>query len=198
MEYQSYIKQYFNNIYGFTVHELIRCELSIKCKFKTSNIVGWVYSDTLSSKDVAVNSSKSRMNVYAPEFGYPRYKCYLSFVVNEIPENIRDKYIRDAIHRYYKMIIARGKTIANDKRYSSHYNSEIIRISRVEVSKNMNHITKDIFSKNGIVGYNAIMKRETFKCVYIYPLYEAFRNLLVNTPVYRLYRRHKEGKLTTI
>ena len=38
--YEKYIRLYFNDIYGFTVHQLIRSDLSTKADFVTSSIFG--------------------------------------------------------------------------------------------------------------------------------------------------------------
>ena len=196
-KYRDYIIKHFDTIYGFEVHELIRCDLSTQYEFLTSSIVGWVYADTLSATDVAVNSSKSGKNIYAPEFCYPRYRCYLDFTTHEVPNNARIMYVCDAINRYYYYAIARAKTLSNDKRYNAHYNSSPSKIKRKDVARKMDSISYDYlqgFTKNEMNHYKRQIEKSKMRCLLLYSIREFGRNMLIDTSFYSKYRRYMEKK----
>ena len=194
--YKKYIKEFFDNIYGFDVHNLIRLDLSTKSNFLTSQTVGWLYADTLKAEDTAVNSTKSGINVYAPAYCFPRYKCEFTFAKNELNRNIRLQYLKRIVRKYYWFVIGRSKTIINDKRYSTHYNSKKEKMSRIYVARELDKITIALIAdltndeKREIL---AMIKPLKFKYIFTYPIWEIFRNLFINTPVYSFYRYVKSN-----
>lgn len=190
--YRQYICDYFDNIYAFCVHEMIRCDLSMKADIVTSNIIGWIYTDTLKSKDIAVNSSKTGLSVYAPEYCYPRYRCLFEFAKNNISKDIRIKYLTDIVHKQYIFTIGRAKTICNDDRYNSHYAGYKCDIKRHDVAMCMDEITQNLIKNLEEEEKFEIMKvtnKDKKYLFYIYPIKEKIRNILINTPIASIYKR---------
>lgn len=191
-EYETYIKKYFDNKYGFCVHEIIRCDLSTKADFVTSSENGWIYTNTLNSKDVAVNSTKDSSNVYAPDYGYARYQCLLNYVKETIKPPCQMAYIQGVIHEQYLLIVGRSGVIMRDIRYMSHYNSKSAKIDRIEVGNKMDAITDkiiaDLEQKEQEKIWNSIKKDKIYLYLF-FPIKMFFRNLLIHTPVASIYRK---------
>jgi hypothetical protein len=189
--YESYIQKYFDDIYGFTVHKLIKCDISVKADFLTSSIVGWMYSDTLQAKDVAVNKIKNGINVYDPKYCYPRYKCEFNFAKQELPDDILMKYLLSIVYSYYHLILFRVPLLVNDERYMSHYNSDSKIINIKTEFKNLNKITKEMIidlNNKQKMKINKVIRIEKLKLKTIYPILKSIRNYFLETPVYSVYR----------
>ena len=190
--YKRYINEFFDNIYGFTVHTLIRCHLSTKADFVTSSVFGWVYADTLKAADTAVNSSKNGVNIYAPEYCYPRYRCAFEFVRREFPKEIRLEYLRNIVHKNFIFIAGRSLIVINDPRYQVHYSSRKQEISRIKELRTINQFTRKLVlsleskEKKKIL---RVTKRDSLLLLTIYPLYALLRNLFIHTPVFSIYKR---------
>lgn len=194
--YKKYINLYFDNIYGFSVHEIIRCDLSQKSDLLTSSVIGWEYADTLKASDVAVNSSKNGINVYAPDLCYPRFICNFAFVRDEVIK-YKIEYLKRVTGEYYSFIMGKAITISKDKRYYSHYSSKKLSYKRRDVAKKLDVILTDLMiSMNEddqllIKQYANEVKRHY---LYIYPIKEVLRNILLSTPVYSWYRNKQSRK----
>lgn len=191
-EYRTYIEKCFDNKYGFCVHEMIRCDLSTKADFLTSSEYGWIYANTLKSKDVAVNSTKDNTNVYSPEYGYTRYQCLLRYAKETIKTSARMAYLQGIIHEQYILIIGRSGVIMSDARYIAHYNSKYSKINRAEVGSKMDEITDkliyDLEKKEQEKIWNMIRKVKLYLFIF-FPIKEFFRNMLINTPIAAIYRK---------
>ena len=194
--YKKYIENYFDDIYGFSVHSLIRCDLSRKACFMTSSLVGWTYYDTLGKKERAVNSTANGKNVYSPEYCIKRFICQFSFIKQEISEN-QVLYLKKSIKQHYSFILGRSITISNDERYCSHYDSQRVKYNRKIIAKELDKVLSDLIcdyqvdTRKELTKYSKSIKR---KYIYAYPIKEALRNLLLKTPVYTVYKTNKSKK----
>lgn len=199
--YKKYINHFFDNIYGFSVHELMRYDLSWKSDFLTSEIVGWIYADTLKASDKAVNASGNGKNIYAPSYCYPRYKCQFTFLKKNAPKKNKLDYLKLELCKQYSFIIGKSKTIICDRRYNFHYSSRKESINRRRIAEKLDIITEELISdlenelKNELI---ILAKRQRNLTLYLYPIKEFVRNVIVGTDLYDLYRSLLNKKVINI
>lgn len=157
--YKKYIEHFFPEKNGCDVHQLIRMDLAMKGDFVTSACYTWRHAYTLRSKYTSVIQTEKRTNIYAPIYQYQRYKCEMSFVDNEIPEENKIIFFKQIIKAYGWRIVPFFQQINEDKEYNSHYGSipiyfspykELNRFRKVSLEMIQNI---DITDKNKIKGY---------------------------------------------
>ncbi len=191
--YEKYMRLYFNHIYGFTVHQLIRADLSTKADFVTFSLCGWKYANTLSAVDKAVNKTSNGINVYTPEFCYSRYCCEFNFVKNELPDEFRLEHLINIVHNYYVFIVYKSKLLIADERYNNHYDSKRQRVVRNTELKKIDSLTLKMLCDLPESYKREIMvkvKKERFLIKLYYPLKGVLRNFIVkNTTFYKLFRK---------
>lgn len=132
---QLYLDKHFpDSRYGFVAHLLIRTALAEKAAFLTSSEVTWIYVITQKCKDTAVNSAPQNISVYAPSYQWPRLKCTIDFIANEITDQ-RTKAICNEIKRYYTSIVFDFRNINNNELLNRHYSAKPIQYSPKEQRK---------------------------------------------------------------
>ncbi len=179
--YEKYIKQYFDNIYGFSVHQLIRCDLATKSDFVTSSVKGWVYAQTLKATDIAVNSASDKKNIYSPEYCYPRYRCEFMFIKNEVDESIRIDYLINVLKYYFHFVGYRSRAICSDVRYANHYSANIQKISTSKVVKELVRITNDMLDG---LSHSEVKKIKTIQGMQVAKIYLIYNLKLVMRKLY--------------
>ena len=190
--YEKYIRKYFSNNYGFIVHQLIRYDLSAKADFLTSSTIGWIYADTLRASDVAVNKSKNGINVYAPIYCYPRYKCEFEFDKNELPREFQLINFINIVHFYYVFIIYKSPMIVQDPRYNKHYTSNKENINIKKELKTIEDMTIMMISDLPQKSKEEITKKIKKDIIFLkllYPFMTKIRNRLIGTKAYKFYRK---------
>ena len=191
--YRKYIDNYFDNIYSFVVHDLIRMKLATKGDFVTSSNKAWIYSETSKSKDVAVNSGANKKSVYDPEYLYPRYRCEFEFVQKHIPKKYQYSLTGYLIKRFYKNIAYDFRLFNKNEDLKKHYNYEGRSfLPREERKKFRNYTDGLICNSDNRTKYKIIIALETFKHIFVYPLITKCRDILVDKPFFvGLYRKYK-------
>lgn len=180
---ESYMRKYFDNIFGFVVHDLIRMQLAERGDFITSKEVVWIYSDTQEAKDIAVNSSPKKISVYAPEYDYPRYKCEFAFVRNEIDEEIKVYLLKLIVKLFYRRIGYTFKLDNDNKKGQKHYNYKRIDYSPQKERKKFIEYSIKLWKEyptNYQTDLKKVIKLETIKMTTIYPIKYQVINLLGN------------------
>ncbi len=143
----KYLKNNFEDKYGFIVHSLIRLQLSIKGKFVTSSKIGWIYTNTRKAKDIAQNSSNKGLSVYAPVYEYKRYQCEYLFVLEIISDKYLLQELKNVVRKYYRSSCVRFEQSNKDKELQKHYNYEEISFSKIEESKKFFNFSILLFNK---------------------------------------------------
>ena len=66
---EKFIRSHMDTKFGFLAHCMMRMELAVKGDFEfICDAPIWQYTNTLNSKDVAVNSDKNKISVFAPVY----------------------------------------------------------------------------------------------------------------------------------
>lgn len=171
---RNYIESHFKHKYGFCVHELIRMELASKSDFYTSKCTGWIYSNTIKQRDVAVNSIENGNSVYSPVLSYERLDCQLDFInsslFSEKEKRILNKYV---IQRFYKMIAYDFIKINENPEMQRHYNYKKVefnakrerRVFRIRVSELL--LKNDVNNRKELERF---MRLYSIKISFYYPV----------------------------
>ena len=142
---EKYLKKYFNNHYGFVVHELVRMELVDEGSFITSSQTVWQY--TQKKTDVAVNSSRDHKSVYAPEYQYPRYCCEFEFAIKELGENGKRIIPSYLVKRFYKSIAFDFLYENANLESQKHYDFSPITFSKKEERARFREYSENMFNQ---------------------------------------------------
>lgn len=138
---EDYIKEYFKTIYGFVVHDLIRMQLALKGDFLTFERTTWVYDNSRKITDRAVNATKNKISVYAPEYSYPRYACQFFYVTNIFPQDVKIVTLKYLIGKFCKSIIWDYSLSNRDAYQQQHYAYDEVAFSRYKEYKNFYRYT---------------------------------------------------------
>lgn len=138
---EGYIKKYFKTIYGFVVHDLIRMQLALKGDFLTFERATWVYDNNRKNTDRAVNATKNKTSVYAPEYSYPRYECEFFYITDIFPEDEKIVTLKHLIAKFCKSIIWDYSLSNRDVYQQQHYAYEEVAFSRYNEYKNFYRYT---------------------------------------------------------
>ncbi len=191
--YRTYIRAYFDTHYGFVAHQLIRDDLVQNADFVTSHVRGWKYANTLSAEDVAVNSTRTGTNVYAPEYSYPRYACEFDFVRNELEGEVRTSVLCSVVRRYYEQFLLHLPSILRDERYATHYNSRTQSIDTHVEALKLDALTRHLMEglpEQDCASIRAVASAQTLRSHTIYPVMRAMRDAIVACrPAYGLARK---------
>lgn len=155
-QYEKYIQAYFPKGNGCIVHQLIRMDLALQGDFVTSSCFAWRYAYTLQSNSASVIKTENKISIYAPVYQYPRYKCELSFVDNELSEKNKTIFIKQLIRYYGWRIIPFFQKINEDEEYNSHYNSMPINFSPYKELKRFRKISWEIIQNLNIINRNKV------------------------------------------
>lgn len=191
-KYNSYLDKCFDDIYGFTVHQLIRMDLATKGEFITSDILGWIYADTSKAKDVAVNSGREKKNVYSPEYQYPRYKCEFLFANNEFKNPEKQELLKYIVNRYFISIISDFQIINDDVSLQRHYNSETIDFNEKQEMSRFVNTTIGMaqgLNKNSRSVIHSTLRRTKILLITYYPFMRAVRKTIINNRILNLLYR---------
>lgn len=143
---EQYMRKYFSHAYGFCVHDLIRMYLSEKGDFITSSAVAWQYTNTNESTDVAVNSAKNRLPVYAPQYEYDRFRCEFNFVGSEIGMPAQELLFAYLIKRFSKSICCDFKWFNSDRSMQRHYGFDQMKYSSRDERNRFRKFSYELFS----------------------------------------------------
>lgn len=179
--------------YNFTVHSLIRMKLALQGAFVTLKKFTWIYSDTVESEDVAVNSAKKKISVYDTEFEIERYRTeafWCNKVLND--SNVKIKEYLKLMEFYLFASTWNNKLIYNDKRMRSHYNFNKKKIDckkeRIKFLKSAKQIEEEL----NIVGdeeYNKGKKKIIKKNKFLEPFLYFIRLLKIKIPEKKLIKK---------
>lgn len=159
MCYEEYLNNYFDNNSKFVVHLLMRYKLVLEAGIATSSDIVWKYSYTVKRKDVAENRSKDRLCVYHPKLQYQRYRCELSYVVEQLEGDGKNILIYDIIDRYEWLITFMFYYFNKDRDMQKHYNYDRIPFSSL---KELSHFKQKTlsFSKHYNIQYNELITKK--------------------------------------
>lgn len=83
---ESFLKENIETKYSFIAHNLFRMYLAEQGSFELLDYPVWIYTNTLKAADVAVNSTRDRSSVYAPELLRQRYRCEMMWAAQVLEE----------------------------------------------------------------------------------------------------------------
>lgn len=152
--YKKYVQKFFPERNGCDVHQLMRMDLALQGTFVTSSCFAWQYAYTLQSKSSTVIHTENKMNIYAPLYQYQRYKCEMSFVDNELPEENKTVFVKQIIKDYGWRIVPFFQQINEDKLYNSHYSSTPMHFSPYKELHRFRKTSLEIIQKMKITDRN--------------------------------------------
>lgn len=184
--YRSYISRFFGDSkYGFCVHNLIRMDLIRKKNFYISSKVIWQYTNTHKSADVAQNSSKQNISVYAPSYVYPRIKCEYFFVKENFSGRVKNILIHQIIKKYYIASTIDFIEINKNKELQKHYNYDEISF---DPFAEHSRFKKNVGSYCNLPDFNDYLNKLYFENLIIKrnlrPIYRFFKLLIKKIMLY--------------
>ena len=104
---------------AFIVHSLIRLQLAAVGDFRLIKEPMWVYTDTESAKDIAVNCSDNGMSVYDPSLIEERYLLEIKWMESILYDDLYFNYL--LITKAYLYQATWGFKLVNKDKQSQHH-----------------------------------------------------------------------------
>jgi glycosyltransferase involved in cell wall biosynthesis len=131
---------------GFIVHNMIRLKMATLGDFKLINKPVWIYTDTESARDRAVNKSLKGMSVYDPSLLEKRYLYEVKWA-KQILEKDNYKKVFYLLTRLYLDLITWGFKLSNsDKKSQYHYDYQKVNFSVSKQRKKFRVICESLYS----------------------------------------------------
>lgn len=142
---ERFIRKNMGTKFGFLAHCMMRMELATKGDFEIiCDTPIWQYTNTLNSKDVAVNSDKNKISVFAPVYVEQRFLREMEWADLCLPEEHKS-FIFKWLIRYYLYLNTWGFKRRNEETaLQKHYNCEKMPFS---VSKEQKQFSKLCYDK---------------------------------------------------
>lgn len=186
--------------HSFIVHSMFRAELACKGDFEiVDDTVIWQYTNTLNSKDVAVNSAERKESVFSPRFMKMRYVAEMLWTSITVDKEYRAHEYFQLYKRYLDLVTWGYKRRNEEESLRNHYNFVESEVDVVTEQNEFNTLTKQLLKQIKIdttekKSLMSAQQRESF----INKSYRKARfymaKSLRNTLIHRLYKQYNVYK----
>ncbi len=133
---------------GFIVHSMIRLLMAVKGDFCLIQEPVWVYVDTESTGDRAVNRSIGGVSVYDPSLVEMRYQYEIKWAKKILKKNEYKKMYYYLTALYLDLVTWGFKLSNNDKKSQYHYDYERVDFSVSKERKNFRSLCESYYDED--------------------------------------------------
>ena len=192
---EAFIRSHIDTKFGFLSHCMMRLELAQKGDFELiCDAPIWQYTNTLNSTDVAVNSDKNKISVFAPIYMEQRFLREMEWADQCLLSENKEFIFKWLIKQYLDLNTWGFKRRNEDSALQRHYNCEKMKFSIVFQREKFSKLCNDKINTLSIeTELSKELKCYLNKLLLKNMLYEPIRFYLAkifhNTIVYTIYSK---------